>query len=101
MVGKEGVFCIRRFITASSTEPCPAHTALPPIGSEAYDSSDYLELRIEVTSIRARYCASILSYFSDPYPGMKQSAFEEAQILPTIVAHTVPVRWICLTHRFV
>lgn len=32
---------------------------------------------------------------------MKQLAFEEAQILPIIVVHTVPVRWICLTHRFV
>ena len=38
--GKEGGFCIRRFIAASYTEPCPAHTALPLIGSEFYDSSD-------------------------------------------------------------
>ena len=27
-----------------------------------------------------------------PIPGMKQSAFEEAQILATTVARTVPVR---------
>lgn len=101
MFGIEGVFRKRRFITASYTEPCPARTALPPIGSEAYGSSDYLGLRIEATFIRAQNCASILSYFSDHYPGVKHSAFEATQILPTTVAHTVPVRRICLTHRFI
>ena len=39
--------------------------------------------------------------FSDPHSGIKLLAFEEAQTLPTIVAHTIQVRLVCLTHRFV
>ena len=39
--------------------------------------------------------------FSDPPSGMKPIAYEEAQTLPTTVAHSIPVRLVCLTHRFV
>ena len=32
---------------------------------------------------------------------MKPLAFEEVQTLPTSIAHSIPVRLVCLTHRFV